>query len=119
MFGLGATEIVVILVVALIFLGPKKLPEIAKTLGRSMREVRRTANEFTRELSIDEPSRPAPARPPRDTGPEEDPYRAVHEEEAASIAHGNVSVDEEPAPEAAPPPEPVDSESLPSESERG
>lgn len=38
MFGLGVGEIVVILVVALIFIGPKKLPELAKTLGKGFRE---------------------------------------------------------------------------------
>ncbi|NOS36261.1 MAG: twin-arginine translocase TatA/TatE family subunit, partial [Deltaproteobacteria bacterium] len=40
MFGIGFTEIVVILVIALIVLGPEKLPELAKALGRAMREFR-------------------------------------------------------------------------------
>ena len=38
MFGLGVGEILVILVIALIFIGPKKLPELAKTLGRGFSE---------------------------------------------------------------------------------
>lgn len=38
MFGLGVGEILVIMVVALIFIGPKKLPELAKGLGKGMRE---------------------------------------------------------------------------------
>ncbi len=38
MFGLGVGEILVILVIALIFIGPKKLPELAKGLGKGMRE---------------------------------------------------------------------------------
>ena len=38
MFGLGMGEIVIILVIALIFLGPKKLPELAQGLGKGIRE---------------------------------------------------------------------------------
>lgn len=38
MFGLGAGEILVVLVLALIFIGPKKLPELAKNLGKGIRD---------------------------------------------------------------------------------
>ncbi len=38
MFGLGAGEILIILIFALIFIGPKKLPGLAKGLGKGMRE---------------------------------------------------------------------------------
>lgn len=38
MFGLGVGEVLVILVIALVFIGPKKLPELAKGLGKGMRE---------------------------------------------------------------------------------
>ncbi len=63
MFGVGMPELLVILVVALLVLGPKKLPEIARSLGRGMAEFRRASNEFTRTLSasLDEP----PAAPPK------------------------------------------------------
>jgi TatA/E family protein of Tat protein translocase len=57
-------ELLVILVVALLVLGPKKLPEMARSLGRGMAEFRRASNEFTRTLSasLDEPP-PAPPKP--------------------------------------------------------
>jgi sec-independent protein translocase protein TatA len=46
MFGLGASEVVVILVIALIVLGPTKLPQLARTVGKGLREFRRAANDF-------------------------------------------------------------------------
>ncbi|MCB0359887.1 MAG: twin-arginine translocase subunit TatB [Bdellovibrionales bacterium] len=54
MFGLGFTEIIIILVVALIVLGPQKLPEVARTLGRTLGEVKRAADDFRREMTIAE-----------------------------------------------------------------
>ena len=51
MFGIGFTEIVVILVIALIVLGPEKLPELAKALGRAMREFRTATDEIKRSVS--------------------------------------------------------------------
>lgn len=62
MFGLGFTEIVVVLVVALLVLGPEKLPKLARQLGRGMREFRRAASEFQSTLSAADPSK-TPVRP--------------------------------------------------------
>ncbi len=45
MFNLGAGEIALILVVALLVLGPKRLPELARGLGKFMREFRRQTDE--------------------------------------------------------------------------
>ncbi len=53
MFGIGSTEILVILVVALLVLGPKKLPQIARTIGRAMGEFRRVSTEFQRTLNTE------------------------------------------------------------------
>ncbi|MDP3940333.1 MAG: Sec-independent protein translocase protein TatB [Deltaproteobacteria bacterium] len=46
MFNLGMPEIILILVVALIILGPKKLPEMAKSLGKGLREFRKAADDL-------------------------------------------------------------------------
>lgn len=51
MFNIGGGEVLVILVVALIFLGPSKLPEIARTLGNITQTVRRISSSFQSELS--------------------------------------------------------------------
>ena len=40
-------EIIVILLIALLLFGPKKLPEIGRTLGKAMRELRKAAREFS------------------------------------------------------------------------
>lgn len=50
MFGIGPTELVVILVVALLVLGPKRLPEIARALGKGLAEFRRATADVTSEL---------------------------------------------------------------------
>ncbi|HXV36695.1 MAG TPA: Sec-independent protein translocase protein TatB [Myxococcota bacterium] len=50
MFGIGMTELLVILTVALIVLGPKKLPELARSLGKGLAEFRRASSEMRREF---------------------------------------------------------------------
>ena len=71
MFGLGIQELLVILVIALIVVGPKKLPDIAKSLGRGLAEFKRTADEFQSALLADvrpETSPPPLSRAPRSRG---------------------------------------------------
>jgi Tat protein translocase TatB subunit len=53
MFGIGMYEMIVILVVALIFVGPKKLPDIAKALGRTFNEFKKATNDFKETMGID------------------------------------------------------------------
>ncbi|WDP92097.1 MAG: twin-arginine translocase TatA/TatE family subunit [Desulfobacter sp.] len=53
MFGLGMPEILLILAIALIVIGPQKLPELAKTLGRAMGEFKRSAQDFKRSIDIE------------------------------------------------------------------
>jgi len=50
MFNVGMPELVVILVVALIVLGPKRLPEVARTLGKAMAEFRKATSGISQEL---------------------------------------------------------------------
>src|SRR5262249_9354243 len=75
MFGIGMPELLVILVVALVVLGPKRLPEVARTLGKAMAEFRRQASDVMGEvqsqalLEDDPPRRPAKPKTPPETPP--------------------------------------------------
>jgi sec-independent protein translocase protein TatB len=51
MFGIGTTEILVILLIALLILGPKEIPKIARTLGRTMREFQRAKDELRHTIN--------------------------------------------------------------------
>ncbi len=54
MFGIGMPELILILIIALIIFGPKKLPELGKALGRGIREFRQATNELKEGINIEE-----------------------------------------------------------------
>jgi Tat protein translocase TatB subunit len=91
MFGIGGQELLFILVLALIILGPSKLPEIARTLGKVMGEFNRATDDLKREIDLaaQEPPKPpagAPGTPAPEVKPEEKPqdyFKEVREESAA------------------------------------
>ncbi len=58
MFGIGMTELLVILVIALLVIGPTRLPEMARSLGRGLAEFRRASTDIRREfLDVSEQAR--------------------------------------------------------------
>ena len=116
MFGLGVGEIAVILVIALVFIGPKKLPELARTLGKGFREfqgamkgINHTINNPTEEFGRETPPAESVKKdktqvpweeqykddPPHDQNmPEED--FALQKEEAASISSDDSTHEKKP-----------------------
>ncbi len=69
--NIGAPELILILVIALIILGPGKLPDVASSLGRSVREFRKAATDVKESASLEptaqssaQASSPAPATGP-------------------------------------------------------
>ncbi len=90
MFGIGMTELLVIGVIALLVLGPKRLPEMARSLGRGLAEFRRASTDIRREfLDVSEQARI-------------DPLESADEQEEESSAAAK------PEPESPdPPPDPT------------
>ena len=75
---IGMPELVIIFVIALIIFGPRKLPELGKSLGRSLNEFKRASNELKStledEIRVEEqrtatpaPPKPAPAPTPAES----------------------------------------------------
>jgi len=54
MFGMGGTEILVILIVALLFLGPDKLPDAAKKISKGIRDIKKQSRALQRTIEDDE-----------------------------------------------------------------
>lgn len=77
MFGIGMPELMVILAVALIVLGPRKLPEIARALGKGISEFKRATSDLKDEIrkveeEVEEPSPQARTEEPSPQAPTDD-----------------------------------------------
>jgi TatA/E family protein of Tat protein translocase len=65
MFGFGhGPELIILLVIALIVLGPGKIPEVAQMLGKGIRELRQASADLQKTFDVNELMNPAPAPPP-------------------------------------------------------
>jgi len=54
MFGIGPQEFVVVVIIAMVVLGPRRLPQMARELGRFLSEARHSIEEFKEELGSEE-----------------------------------------------------------------
>jgi TatA/E family protein of Tat protein translocase len=81
MFGIGMPELLLILALALIVLGPKKLPELARALGKGMAEFRRATDELKDEFRHLENEPPESSAQATET---DDPLLAKHADALAA-----------------------------------
>ncbi len=93
MFGMSGTELVIVMLVALLLLGPQKLPELARSLGKGMRDfkkatedVRTTVESEFYKLDQPPPQIPQPYQPPPIPQPYQAPPPALAESAAGAPA---------------------------------
>jgi len=89
MFGIGTGELLLLLVIALIVLGPEKMPKLARDLGRAMAEFRKTSDELRNEFLnadkyLDVAATAAPPEPPAIVAPQTPPEPPLTEAAVAT-----------------------------------
>lgn len=120
MFGIGTTELLIILVIALIVFGPKRLPELAKQLGKAFRELKKATDEVKENIGLNEldldnltstddiPSTNGSSKPiegSNDTPPEENSdteqtHSNNHDETDSTVPEGTTGTSVEPEKES-------------------
>jgi len=80
MFGIGTTELVIIMFIILLIFGAKKLPELAQGLGKGIREFKKASNEIQDELNFDntdqiKPTNDTPKPEPEQKPADDDPKK--------------------------------------------
>lgn len=84
MFGMSLAEITIIVIVILVVLGPEKIPEVARTAGKTMREIRRAGNMLRDAIMLEDDKRDRPKYTP----PPKPSYAAVDADPGApNIEH--------------------------------
>jgi len=86
-FGIGPLEIVLILIVALLVLGPHKIPEIGRTLGKTARAVKKATFDLTAEVTKEiEATEKSALKPEEDTPPAPEQETAPNLEEESPLS---------------------------------
>jgi TatA/E family protein of Tat protein translocase len=97
--NIGAPELIIILVIALLILGPGKLPEVGASLGKSLREFRKASTDIQDAVKVDVDTTPLPPAAPAAPAAA---VAAAMDAAPAAVAPGPAAV--APAPAADPPP---------------
>ncbi len=70
MFGIGTTELIIIMFIILLIFGAKKLPELAQGLGKGIREFKKASNEIQDEFKASTEPEPTPPKKDDETSKE-------------------------------------------------
>lgn len=81
-FNIGPGEIILVLAIALLVLGPGKLPEVGASIGKSIREFRKASSDINESVKVDTSPLP-PAPPPAGDAPATPPTPAASSEPAS------------------------------------
>jgi len=89
-FGLGGTELILIVLAVLILFGAKKIPDFAKGLGQGIKEFKKASREVQEEIERagEELNPPPPPRPPLSSG-YTPPAESVHPAEPVAASSGS------------------------------
>ena len=79
--GIGSTEFLVIALVAFLFLGPRRMAGVARSLGRIVQEIRHTASDLPSLMALDEPLDQPPKSQPKNT--KQEPESDTQEKESS------------------------------------
>ena len=105
MFGIGVPELILILVVGLIVFGPGKLPEIARSVGKGVREFKKATNAFSQVLNapLETPVQQQSTQPAQPS----QPVQQQTAQAARTAAPQSAAATPDITPEAGPAPQPV------------
>ncbi len=97
-FGIGLPELAVIAAIGLLVFGPKRLPELGKTLGRTLRGFQSASQEFEKEFRtaiapVEEAARATVLTPATGIEPSADPAVSAAAPVSAAAAHTGTSTD--------------------------
>lgn len=102
MFGLSPAHLVIILVIALVVIGPGKLPEVGAAIGKSIREFQKAAGQITEPTQAPAPTPPAqPAQPVQPMQPMQ-PMPPAQSYYASQPVYGAPAYPQQPPPYGAP-----------------
>jgi sec-independent protein translocase protein TatA len=88
-FGIGLPEMALILVLALLVFGPKKLPEIGRSMGKAIKGFQDASREFEEEFKKETEQIEKTVKSPMKASLEPDPPKALSPQPAAESAEGN------------------------------
>ena len=88
MFGIGLPELILILIVALLVVGPKKLPDLARSLGRALHEVKSMTEDVKQSFVGDFDTEPDPLKEAQKTDAVPGEALEAHKKDSAATGPG-------------------------------